>query len=230
MVGIEAIASLMPIHIHLKKLQGRFHLRGFSLPSNHIIKLIIDTSGSNECITHYHLFLNKLISKQQFRLYSPLINMDNKCNEFLLSFSPFNEEFFLGKRLIDSFLDQFSFYVWTYNIKNYIHNLDNIAISASNNPYSSMVLSDASIRNNIATSILHIYSHNRLIIKTIHHVVNITTTKAKLFAIRCRINQAVGILNIKCIVLTKCQENLQFINALILNSLCCYFSRTKRFL
>ena len=64
-----------------------------------------------------------------------------------------------------------------------------------------MVLSNASIKNNVATSILHIYLHNRLIIKTIHHIVNITTIEAKLFAIRCRINQAIGIPNIKCIVI-----------------------------
>ena len=128
------------------------------------------------------------MSKQQFQLHSPLINIDNKCNEFLLSFSPFNKEFFLEKKTYRSFLDQFSFYAWTHNIKNHIHNLDNIAISASNNPHSLMVLSDASIRNNVTTSILHIHLYNRLIIKTIHHVVNVTITKAKLFAIRCRIN------------------------------------------
>ena len=64
-----------------------------------------------------------------------------------------------------------------------------------------MVLSDASIRNNVAISILHIHLHNRLIIKTIHYMVNITTIEAKLFAIRCRINQAVGIPNVKCIVI-----------------------------
>ena len=184
-MGIKTIANLIPIYIHLKKLQGRFYIRGFLLLSNHIIKSIIDTSGSNECIAHHHLSFNKLMPKQ---LHSPLINMDNKCNEFLLSFSPFNKEFFLGKRLIDPFLDQFSFYVWTYDIKNHIHNPDNIAISTSNNPYSSIVLLDASIRNNVATSILHIHLYNRLIIKTIYHVVNITTTETKLFAIRCRIN------------------------------------------
>jgi len=31
----------------------------------------------------------------------------------------------------------------------------------------------------------------------IHHAVNITTTETKLFAIRCGINQAIGIPNIK---------------------------------
>ena len=65
MVGIKDIVGLMPIHLHLKKLQGRFHLRGFLLPFNHIIKSIIDTSGFNERIAHHHLSLNKLMPKQQ---------------------------------------------------------------------------------------------------------------------------------------------------------------------
>jgi len=34
----------------------------------------------------------------------------------------------------------------------------------------------------------------------VHHMVNVTATEAKLFTIRCSINQAVGIPNIKHIV------------------------------
>ena len=34
----------------------------------------------------------------------------------------------------------------------------------------------------------------------IHHVANITTTEAELFTIKCEINQAIGIPNIKHIV------------------------------
>ncbi len=48
-----------------------------------------------------------------------------------------------------------------------------------------LILSDASIKNEVAISIT--YSHN-IVAKTIHHAVNIITTKAKLFAIRCGIN------------------------------------------
>jgi len=62
--GIEAILGLIPIYLQLKKLYGRFHLRSFSLPSNHIIKSIINTEGTNGCITHHCLSLNKLMPKQ----------------------------------------------------------------------------------------------------------------------------------------------------------------------
>jgi len=36
-MGVEAITGLIPINLYLKKLYQRFHLQGFSLPSNHII-------------------------------------------------------------------------------------------------------------------------------------------------------------------------------------------------
>ena len=102
-VGNKAILGLIPIH--LKELCGRFYLRDFSLPSNHIIKSIISTERSNEHIDHHHLSLNKLMSKQQSQLHSILIDIDDKYNEFLPAFSSFNREFSLEKRLIDSYSD-----------------------------------------------------------------------------------------------------------------------------
>jgi len=63
LASIEAILSLISIYLHLKKLYSKFHFQGFSLPTNHIIKLIINTNNSNDCKI-YHLSLNSLISKQ----------------------------------------------------------------------------------------------------------------------------------------------------------------------
>jgi len=62
---------------------------------------------------------------------------------------------------------------------------------------------DASIKNNIVTSILHMHISNQPIIKTLHHIVFVTISEAKLFAIRCSINQAFFKKNIfKIIVIT----------------------------
>ena len=127
--------------------------------------------------------------------------MDNRHNKLFLSFSAFDKEFNLGNWLIDSFPDWFSFYPCSSNVKNYIKNLNNITFKALSNLSFSIVVSNASINNHIATSILHVHSHNKPVIKMIHKVVNVTTTKAKLFAIRCGINQAVDITNIDHIVI-----------------------------
>jgi len=62
------------------------------------------------------------------------------------------------------------------------------------------VISDTSIKNQVAISIVHVHSYDNPVKKTIHHVVKVTTTEAKLFAIRCGINQAVQISGINHII------------------------------
>jgi len=49
---------------------------------------------------------------------------------------------------------------------------------------------DASIKNNVASSIAHIYVCNKLIIKMLHHAINVMSSEAEFFTIRCGINQA----------------------------------------
>jgi len=59
------------------------------------------------------------------------------------------------------------------------------------------------VSKNVATSILYIHINNKTLIKTIHHIVHITSTEAELFAIRCGINQATNFDNVsKIIVIT----------------------------
>ena len=131
---------------------------------------------------------------------SPLIDIDNRCNKLSFSFLVFDKEFNPGNQLIDSFSDQFYFYPHSSNIKNHIKNLNNITFRASSNTSSSIIVSNASIKNHIATSISHIHLHNKPVIKTIHRAVNITTTEAELFTIQYGINQVVGITNINYII------------------------------
>jgi len=123
------------------------------------------------------------MAKQRLHLKSPLINVDNKHNKFFPLFSFFNKEFKPGNYLIDLFSDHFSFYPHSSNTKKHIEKLDDITLKASSNPSSTIVVSDTSIMNHVTTSISHIHSFNKPIIKTIHRVINIITTEAKLFAI-----------------------------------------------
>ena len=101
-------------------------------------------------------------------------------------------DFSLGFHLIDIFSRHLSFYYT--NCKNkkskatHIHNLDKCVFNTSTDSKPIVVVSDASIKNKVTISIVHVYSFLNPIKKTIHHAVNITTTEAKLFAIRCGIN------------------------------------------
>ena len=52
-------------------------------------------------------------------------------------------------------------------------------------------------------SIAHIHTHNKPVVKTLYHTVNVMSTEAKFFAIRCSINQATHFQNVsKIIVVT----------------------------
>ena len=75
-----------------------------------------------------------------------------------------------------------------------------MTLRCSSDPHTALVITDASIKKDIATSILHIHSFNRPIIKTVHHTSFITSMEAELFAIRYSINQASAIDNASKIV------------------------------
>ncbi len=79
------------------------------------------------------------------------------------------------------------------NLNAYLWSLNNIALTSSLDSSIALVVADASIKNHITISIAHIHIQNKQVIKTIHHVVNVTTTEAKLLSIRYGINQATNI-------------------------------------
>ena len=50
--GIEAIAGLIPVHLHLQKLSGRSQLRAYSLPHNYILRLLLELNPSVSNTSH----------------------------------------------------------------------------------------------------------------------------------------------------------------------------------
>ena len=100
-----------------------------------------------------------------------------------------------------------------------------------------IIATDASIKNDIATSISHMHISNHPLIKTRYHTAFVTSSEAELFAIRCGINQALSKENIsKIIVVTDSihvakkifdpsSHSLQIYTVTILEELCLFFSR-----
>ena len=78
-----------------------------------------------------------------------------------------------------------------------------MAIESSSNLSHTLIIIDASVKNNIITSISHVHIHSKPLTKTLYHAVNVMSTKVELFAIRCGINQATNSAGIsKIIVIT----------------------------
>ena len=118
--------------------------------------------------------------------------MDNHFNKVFSSFDALNPEISPGCRIIDIFSNCFSFHLFSKckddNFKAQIQQLDNLAIESLSIPSYALIIMDASIKNNIDTSISHTHIHNKPVIKTLHYTVNIMSTEAELFTIRCGIN------------------------------------------
>ena len=97
-----------------------------------------------------------------------------------------------GSRIVDNFSDQFSFNLANKgkNDKLHFQQLNKIVLQSSSSLYTAIVVIDASIKNDIVTSILHIHLVDHPLTKIVHHTVFVTSTEVELFAIRCGINQA----------------------------------------
>ena len=119
-----------------------------------------------------------------------LVDTDNRFNRVFPSFSPLHSKLSLGLRIINNFSDCFSFNLYNKeNDKICLQQLNNMVIELSLSLFTAIVIIDASIKNDITTSISHMHIFNCPLTKTIHHVVFVTSTEAKLFAIRYSINQ-----------------------------------------
>jgi len=109
-LSIEAITNLMPIKLYLQKLCSRSQLKAHSLPANHIIRSLLESSTSNNSIL-YRMLLSNLTLKQWLKIKRPVFNINNRFNEVFPLLDPFNREFMPSQHLIDIFTKQFSFHI-----------------------------------------------------------------------------------------------------------------------
>jgi len=116
------------------------------------------------------------------------MNTNTCLNQVLLAFNSLNRELSLEFCLVDTFPDYFSFYIvnhWSVEVKiAYKNKLKNIYIDSFNSYDTMLIITDASVKNNIATTVLYIWREYRIIMKTVHYIINITFTEAKIFATR----------------------------------------------
>ena len=196
------IAGLISIKLHLQKLMSRSQLCLLMLPHNHLIQSLMNSLFSlPKC--QYPTLLSTLTDHQRSLIKGHLVNSINKSHEVFPSFSPLHLELSLGSRIIDNFSDCLSFNLSNKgkNNKIYLQQLDNMVLESSSSLSVAIIVTDASIKNNIATSISHIHLANYPLTKTVYHIAFVTSTEAKLFVIRCGINQACIKENVSKIIL-----------------------------
>ena len=204
--GLEAIAGIIPMKFHLQKITKRLQIRPFKLLINYILRNLMDNLPPSSTIPNPHK-IGLLTNHQRSLTKGHLIDLYNKSHRIFLSFSPLSIEFSPGHHVIDNFSDHFSFNLANRKgkTKDNIHaqELDEMVLQVSSSPHTALVVTDASIKNDIAISISHIHLTNSPLTKYVHHALFVTSTEAELFAIRCGINQACSKDNVlKIIVIT----------------------------
>jgi len=155
---IEAIAGLIPIKFHLYKLASRSQLCFAALPKNHLIKTLIENALNAYSKPPLHS-INSLTDCQKSSIKDHLVDSYNKLHGILPSFSLLDPELTLGSRVTDTFQDQFLF-----NLSNKVKNdtarsqqLNDMTIVSSLSSHMALIVSDASIKHDIATLVLHIH-------------------------------------------------------------------------
>ena len=201
--GIEALAGLIPVKSHLQKIAKRSQICPFKLPKNHILNNLLDDSPHQSNSFNYHN-MGSLTNRQKVLTKGHLINSKFKSYGIFSSFSPLDPEFAPDHHIVNNFSNRLSFNLANKKEKeknnHRAHELDKMVLQNSSDPNIALVVTDASIKNDIATSILHIHSANRPLIKTIYHASYVTSSEVELFTIRCGINQACSLNNVSKIV------------------------------
>jgi len=105
---VEAIAGLIPITLHLCKLNDRHHLYYASISPSHAINLLLDSQHSKNQSPH-RAATSKLTAKQQANLKSPIKNVNKCLNGVRNCFNHLHPLFSPGSRVVDHFSSRISF-------------------------------------------------------------------------------------------------------------------------
>jgi len=204
--GVEAIAGLVLINLHLKKLNGCHHLRYATISPSHAINSLLNKHQSRNQ-NQYRFALANLTNKQKSKLKSLIKDVSERLNEIKDEFDFFHIIFHPGLRLVDHFSDRIVFHSPDSSNDEglFAHSLKlNLAFKKTQKLSKDIaVILDSSVKTSgSATAITHIWKDNKVIIQLKVHTSNITPLEAKLMAI--------------CIGLTSAFENSEAYQILVI--------------
>ena len=146
--GIEALAGLIPIHLHLKKLVKRSCLRAATLSSQYALLTLL--SARNSKGTHsYPQSLALLTDAQSAQLRSPLLDTKASLLNLTECFDSLHPEICPECRLLDNFPDNIFFYPCDcsngHTCKLQFDTLDRLCHKASSDLSTLIVATDVSV-------------------------------------------------------------------------------------
>jgi len=175
-----------------------------SLLKQHTINFILDKHHSKKTSLHY-IAMSDFMLKQCLKIKSSIIDINNWLNKVFSFFDSLNKENFSDFYLVNTFSNYFSFHSVNWKDSNilttYCNRLENIYENSLINQDIILIISDISIKNNVATLVSYIHRDQEIIAKSVHYIMNITSIEAKLFIIRYRINHTIYLQDITCITI-----------------------------
>ena len=159
--GIEALAGLIPIQLHLKKLVKWSCLQTATFPSHHVLMSLLSARNSKGTRPHPQS-LALLNDAQCACLKGSLLDTEASLLNLTKCFDPLHAEATPGCRLLDSFPDHISFHPCNHSslrdCKTHLQSLDQLCLEAFSSSSTLVVVTDASAippRNMQAISAAH---------------------------------------------------------------------------
>jgi len=118
--GTEAIARIIPIKFYLQKLARRSQIQLFVLPTNHIIRDLMDDLPNSSKKPNPHS-VRSFMNQQKNIAKGYLIDLYNKAYGIFPFFSSLSPEFTPSFHITDNFSDCFSFNLVNRKEKDKIH-------------------------------------------------------------------------------------------------------------
>ena len=203
---IEALAGLIPIHLHLKKLVKRSCLKAATLPSQHVLMSLLSAKHSKGAPSHPQS-LALLNDTQCTCLKGPLLDTEAFLLNLTEYFNLLHAEAISGCRLLDSFPDCISFHPCNHSssrdCNTYLQSLDHLCLKASSSSSTLIVVTNTSVipsRHMQAVFAVHIWNLGQQVSSSKAPAGRTTASDAKLFAIRLDIAKTT-IMVIECIIL-----------------------------
>ena len=202
--SIEAIADLIPITLHIRKLNGRHHLRYGSIPSTHAINSLLDSQHTKNHPPH-KTATSKLTDKQRFNLKSPIKDVNEHLNSIRECFNPLFPLSSLGSRVVDYFPSRFSFHSPSSSSNEdlylYLQDLNQAFRSSQMASHNIAIVADRGIKKSqVATAVAHIWSENSIVQRLQANSINVTSIEAELMAIRLGLIPAIEEENVHNII------------------------------
>jgi len=165
--GIEAIAGLIPITLHMHKLNGRHYLRYGSILSSYAINSLLDSQHAKNYPPH-KAATSKLTDKQRSNLKSPIKDVNECLNSVRDYYNSLFPLFSLGSRVVNHFSSRFSFHsppsLSNKDFFHHLQNLDQAFRSSQTSSHNIAIIADGGIKKSqVATMVAHIWTDNSII-------------------------------------------------------------------